>query len=98
MGHFVNAPLVVARQENGTDIYLYQGAPVPPSVKADEVKRLVADGLLTKNAEEAADDSEPKAPAKSASKEDWVTYAQAKGDADAESKTKEQLVSDHGDS
>lgn len=93
MGHFVNAPLVVARQENGSHIYLYHGAPVPSSVHPDEVKRLKADGMLSSDADEASADS---SPAKSATKDEWVAFAESKGDSDASSKTKEQLVADHG--
>lgn len=35
-------------------------------------------------------------PPKSALKEEWVEHAKAQGDPDAENKTKEQLIEDHG--
>lgn len=42
----VIVPLVVAKQEDGSDVYLYQGVPVPKTVPEDEVKRLKAGGFI----------------------------------------------------
>jgi len=44
--HIVITPLVIARAQGGTDVYLYRGAPVPESIPAAEVKRLVAEGFI----------------------------------------------------
>lgn len=43
----VSAPLVIARGDDGKDVYLYKGSPVPASVKGDELKRLQDGGFLT---------------------------------------------------
>ena len=57
----MSAPLVVTKGETGSDLYLYQGAVVPEFVKAEELKRLAADGLIT-------EDEVPKAASKAAAK------------------------------
>jgi hypothetical protein len=53
----VTAPLAVVRnsEQGGRQEYLYQGSPVPSYVSAEEIKRLVDDGLVSKHddAEEA---------------------------------------------
>lgn len=46
MGYRVTAPLVVARQDNGTDVYLYAGSPVPETVGKDELDRLSEGGFI----------------------------------------------------
>lgn len=46
MGYRVTAPLVIAKQPNGSDLYLYQGAPVPEGLSDDEVKRLEEGGFI----------------------------------------------------
>lgn len=99
MDYFVTAPLVITRAENGSDLYLYQGAPLPSHVKAEEVARLKADKLIGGEAAAvAAESGSPDAaPAKSAPKDEWVAYAESKGDSGAADKTKEQLIADHGD-
>lgn len=58
MSYHVSAPLVITKGESGSDMYLYQGAPVPESVKADELKRLEEGGLIEK------DSSDSKSPKK----------------------------------
>ena len=53
MSYHVSAPLVITKGESGSDMYLYQGAPVPESVNADEIKRLEESGLIEKDASES---------------------------------------------
>lgn len=40
MAKVVTAPLVIAKLENGSDVYLYQGSPLPEGLASDEEKRL----------------------------------------------------------
>lgn len=42
----VKAALVIAKLEDGSDVYLYEGAPVPEGLKDGEVDRLKELGLL----------------------------------------------------
>lgn len=49
MSYHVSAPLVITKGESGSDLYLYQGAPVPESVNSDEIKRLEEGGLIEKD-------------------------------------------------
>lgn len=46
MAHKVTAPLVVVKNEQGADQYLYEGATVPDFVSAETVKRLTDEGLI----------------------------------------------------
>lgn len=60
MSHQVIVPLVVATQEDGSALYLYQGAPVPSSLPDAEVKRLKDGGFIGKVAKtDAGEESEP---------------------------------------
>ena len=36
----VTAPLVIARREDGSDVYVYRGSPLPEGLAKDEDKRL----------------------------------------------------------
>jgi hypothetical protein len=63
MSYRIKAPLVITKNENGSDLYLYQGAPLPSHVKADEIKRLQADDML-----EELPDGEADKPARSSAK------------------------------
>lgn len=65
MSKQVIVPLVIAKQEDGSDLYLYQGAPVPESLSKDEVKRL-SDGGFIGDVKEAASTDEKKAPTRRA--------------------------------
>lgn len=91
----VTAPLVVARQKGGTNVHVYAGSPVPDSVSKEEVDRLLEGGFIEAVGEASAESDGDKAPAKSASKEEWVAYAESQGDDEAADKTKEQLIADH---
>lgn len=53
MAHIVTSPLVITKKEDGSDLYLYEGAELPDFVKADEIKRLNGLGFL----EEVSDSS-----------------------------------------
>lgn len=46
--HYVTAPLVITKHEDGSHLYLYQGAVLPSHVSADERKRLSDAGLIDK--------------------------------------------------
>jgi hypothetical protein len=48
MAHIVTAPLVISKKEDGSDLYLYDGAELPAHVPADEVKRLTDLGMVDK--------------------------------------------------
>jgi hypothetical protein len=37
---FVNVPLVIAKRADGSDVYLYRGAPLPDGLADGEAKRL----------------------------------------------------------
>lgn len=50
--YFVTSPLVVAKTEDGTYRYIYEGAQVPSDVTADEVKRLHEEGFLVESSGE----------------------------------------------
>lgn len=60
MAYCVTAPLVVARQSNGTHVYLYAGAPLPDTVSKDEAERLV-DGGFVESLDERKAESKPAA-------------------------------------
>jgi hypothetical protein len=59
--HIVTAPLVITKKEDGSDLYLYEGAVLPDHVSADEAKRLSDLGLVDKLSASAA--KTPQAPA-----------------------------------
>lgn len=42
----VKAPLIIAKNEVGADVYVYQGAPVPDGQSDDWIARHVDDGLI----------------------------------------------------
>lgn len=71
MARIVKAPLVIAKRADGSDVYVYAGAPLPDGLAAGEAKRL---------AEFLEDDAAPaEAPKGNASLEDWQDYARARG-------------------
>ena len=39
-------PLVITKKPDGSDLYLYENAPVPEGVSADEIKRLLDEGFI----------------------------------------------------
>jgi hypothetical protein len=54
MPHIVTGPLVITKKEDGSDLYLYENAVLPDHVSEDEIKRLVALGLVDKVSAAAA--------------------------------------------
>ncbi len=46
--HVVTAPLVITKNEDGSDLYLYFGTPLPQHIKGDELKRLSNEGYIGK--------------------------------------------------
>lgn len=86
MPYKVIAPLVVAKQADGTNVHIYQGAPLPDSVDETEAARLLEGGfveeIVTETPDES-DDSGVEVPEGDPS-EDWSNkqldaYAAAKG-------------------
>lgn len=59
MAQHVTVPLVIAKRADGSDVYLYEGAPFPEGLREGEAERL---------AEFLADDEGDKPARKSASK------------------------------
>ena len=92
--YYVKVPLVIARDTEGKDRYLYRGAIVPSDVPPAEVQRLVDGEFLGQVGGEPAT-----TPARSAVKADWVAFAVAQGmdKADAEKLKKEELLAKYGD-
>lgn len=46
MSHIVTSALVIAKAADGSDVYLYRGAPVPAHLAEKEVARLVEGGFV----------------------------------------------------
>lgn len=97
MGYIVTAPLVIAKDEQGRDLYLYGGTEVPSSVRGEQLGRFTDEGMIAKVEEQPDGSGSP--PARSASKADWVVYAtsDAAGDlrlseADADAATRDELA------
>ena len=44
--HIVTAPLVVVTNHDGSQLYLYGGAPVPPSLPEGELQRHIDSGMI----------------------------------------------------
>lgn len=57
--HTVTAPLVIASDAEGRQVYLYRGAPVPAQIPAKEVTRLVEGGFVVADAPPAEADAQP---------------------------------------
>lgn len=58
----VTGPLVITKKADGADLYLYHDSLLPDGVSADEIKRLVAIGLIGKaSGDEVADPPDPTA-------------------------------------
>lgn len=63
MSYMVKAPLVVAKDQEGKDLYLYAGSVVPDSVQGEQVQRFVDEGFFVDSSADAKVE-EPKVPAK----------------------------------
>lgn len=57
MTYTVTAPLVIVRDKDGADQYLYQGAELPDYVDTERRKQLEADGMVEKAKAERASSS-----------------------------------------
>ena len=101
--YVVTAPCVVLKLEDGAYASpLYEGAPVPAEqVDKDHLQHLIDSKLIGETEQAAQDESRDpnKAPAKSASKADWVAYAtdEARGEQrmsaeDADAATRDDLA------
>jgi hypothetical protein len=94
----VTGPLATPYLEDGSRVYLYEGALLPDGLREGEVERLVDLGLAgeVEITDESADDGPP---AKSASKGDWEAYARSQGatDDDLDGVTKDELIASYGD-
>lgn len=65
MGYTVTAPLVVSTDSEGRQTYSYEGHKLPESVKGDQLKRFVDEGLVEETKPES---DEPKPVARKSSK------------------------------
>lgn len=101
MSYEVTSPLVIVRNADGEggDGYFYEGATIPSGYNDERCDELVEDGMLEEVDGSSDVVDEDKAPAKSASKGDWVAYAthEARGDdqlteEEANGLTKDELV------
>ena len=104
-------PLVIARTAEGRDAYFYQGATIPDGIPQAEIDRLSegedpfivpedqAEELLA-NSAGGGQPPAAQAPAKSASKAEWVDYVVANHGVsreDAEKQTRGDLAERYGD-
>lgn len=46
MTHTVTAPLIIAINDEGSQVYVYQGQPIPGNIPAGEIKRLSEEGFI----------------------------------------------------
>lgn len=92
--YVVTAPVVVAKNKDGADEYLYQHQTVRDSIPDDVVQRLAAAGFISRGAEQASTSAETSTPTKSSKVEEWRAYAIAQGQDPAEvaKTTKKDLV------
>jgi hypothetical protein len=98
----VVTPVAVVRDESGNFHHFYQGAAVPEGFDQEDVDRLVGEGFLVEDEDvaEVEEDDAVAAPAKSASKADWVDFVVANYELtedEANAKTKDELVAEYGD-
>lgn len=85
----VTSPLVIAKLQGGTYVHLYEGAPLPEDVDADQLKQLVDQKMVaeadTAPVDDPADDPGGGGkPAGNASLEKWQEYARSQGASDAD--------------
>lgn len=82
MSHVVKSPLVITKNPDGSDLYLYAGAEVPEHVKGDELKRLKDGGFLSEDEKPADEKPADEKPHGNASLETWQKFAKSKGASD----------------
>ena len=56
--HIAISALVIAKDSEGHDVYVYQGQPIPASISGDEIARLLDGGYIASIGE----DEEPEFP------------------------------------
>lgn len=97
MSRIVKAPLVIAKAPNGSDVYVYQGSPLPEGLAKGEVERL-ADYLESDAAPEGDGAAGSEQPAGNASLEEWQEFARTQGatDADLDGKSRNDLRDQYG--
>lgn len=98
MSRIVKAPLVIAKAPNGSDVYVYQGSPLPDDLAKGEAERL-ADYLEAETSAEGDEsESESEQPAGNASLEEWREFARTQGatDADLDGKSRNDLRDQYG--
>ncbi len=78
MTHQVTAPLVLAKNENGGDVYVYNGGFVDGQSEA-WVERHLADGMIVDAATQVDEVPLDEKPAGNASEVEWREYALANG-------------------
>lgn len=79
MAYTVTAPLVIGKNDEGGDLYLYEGAPVPSGQSKDWVKTHLAAGMISSEETSTAEPPTDDRPAGNASREEWEAYATAHG-------------------
>lgn len=100
MAHIVTSALVIAKNEDGSDRYLYEGAVLGGGLRKGEVERLVEAGMVGKDDEPApaADKPSSDKPAGNASLEAWSEYAKSQGatDDDLDGLSRDDLRDQYG--
>lgn len=94
MGYIVTAPLVIAKNGEGGDLYVYEGAPVPEGQSEEWIEQHLDQKMIAEGTSTAAEG----APPKSASKEEWVDFAVEQGvdPEEAEKLSKADLIKQYG--
>lgn len=98
MSRIVKAPLVIAKREDGSDVYVYAGSPLPDGLAKGEVARL-ADYLEDEaSVEDGEAESGSEQPAGNASLEEWQEFARTQGatDTDLDGKSRNDLRDQYG--
>jgi hypothetical protein len=76
MAHVATAPLVIAKNDEGGDVYVYQGGVLPPDQDEAWLAQMVAEGLVAEVSDEAEAATRP---ARNAGRDPWLAYALANG-------------------
>lgn len=96
-----SAPLVVVKDRAGVDHYAYRGQPIAGDFDPARLHALAGEGLIETSEAPAAASVEPltEAPAKSAPKDVWVTWAVQNGADETEAKKakKDDLIATYGE-
>lgn len=82
MSYQVKSALVITKNEDGSDLYLYAGALVPARIKGPELARLIEGGFVADLTPAEPEDETPVRPPEAgagSSKAAWIEYAAAVG-------------------